>query len=115
MSAEDQIRGVIASNPVVLFMKGTPDEPKCGFSARAVGALRSVQQNFAYVDVLSAPRIREGLPRVSQFPTFPQLFIRGELVGGSDIIAEMVQDGSLARLLAVDSTASGELPTGEGT
>lgn len=96
----------IADNSVILYMKGTPEAPECGFSRNAVAALGSLGANFAYVNVLQQPFIRERLPSVSQWPTFPQLFINGELVGGSDIICQMADDGSLKDLLAtVEQTA----------
>ena len=97
MSTEDKIRKQIAENPVILYMKGVPDAPECGFSKAAVGALKEVGIEFAYVNVLQAPFIREKLPKVSNWPTYPQLFIKGELVGGSDVICEMVADGSLTK------------------
>ena len=95
MTTEDTIKQMINDNPIILFMKGTPEEPRCGFSAKAVAALRGIEANFAYVDVLTAPRVREGLPKVSEFPTFPQLFISGELVGGSDIVSTLAASGEL--------------------
>lgn len=95
MSTEEKIRNQIASNPVILYMKGIPEAPECGFSKAAVGALKEAGIEFAYVNVLQAPFIRERLPKVSNWPTFPQLFVHGELVGGSDVICEMVADGSL--------------------
>lgn len=99
-TTEERIREYIKSTPVLLFMKGTPDEPKCGFSGRAVAALNAAGINFSAIDVLAAPRIREALPRVTQFPTFPQLFVSGELIGGSDIVHEMTKTGELQRLVA---------------
>ena len=98
MSTEDKIRQQIANNPVIIYMKGTGDNPQCGFSQAAVEALKSASIDFAYVNVLEAPFIREKLPKVSNWPTYPQLFIAGELVGGSDVICEMVKDGSLQSL-----------------
>ena len=95
MTTEQTIRKFIAENSIILFMKGTPEAPQCGFSARAVAALRGIDLDFAYVDVLNSPRIREMLPRISQFPTFPQLYVRGELIGGSDIVEEMAKSGEL--------------------
>lgn len=89
----------IAENPVLLYMKGTPEAPECGFSAAAVAALNSTGVEFAFVNVLKAPQIRERLPSVSKWPTFPQLFVKGELIGGSDIVVAMVKDGSLKPLL----------------
>lgn len=94
------IRQQIAGNAVLLYMKGTPDAPECGFSAAAVKALKAVNTEFAFVNVLAAPSIRERLPVVSGWPTFPQLFIQGELIGGSDIIIDMAADGSLKTALA---------------
>lgn len=89
----------IATNPVIIYMKGTPEAPECGFSVAAVAALKSTGAEFAFVNVLQAPSIRERLPSVSHWPTFPQLFVHGELVGGSDIVVAMVADGSLQALL----------------
>jgi monothiol glutaredoxin len=100
MSTEDKIRKQLADNPVLLYMKGTPDEPRCGFSRNAVEALKGLGANYAWVNVLEAPFIREKLPNVSNWPTYPQLFIQGELVGGSDVIVEMAEDGSLKPMLA---------------
>lgn len=99
MSTEDTIRGQISDNPIILYMKGTPDAPECGFSARAVAAIKSTGVAFAYVNVLTSPFIREKLPKISDWPTFPQLFVNGELVGGSDIVAAMQESGELAELL----------------
>lgn len=106
MSTEDKIRKQIADNPAILYMKGVPDAPECGFSKAAVGALKEAGIGFAYVNVLQAPFIRERLPRVSNWPTFPQLFINGELVGGSDVICEMVADGSLTAASVKDTQAA---------
>lgn len=98
----DAIQEAIAENPVILFMKGTPEQPMCGFSARTAGALQSLDAPFAAVDILPDPRIRQELSAISQWPTIPQLFVRGELVGGADIIAEMYESGELAEVLGVD-------------
>ena len=81
-------------------MKATPDAPECGFSAKAIAALKTTGADLAFVNVLQSPFIRERLPKVSGWPTFPQLFINGELIGGSDIVCDMVDDGSLQPLLA---------------
>tara|TARA_R110002167_G_scaffold2226_8_gene11440 strand:+ start:22416 stop:22754 length:339 start_codon:yes stop_codon:yes gene_type:complete len=89
----------ITSNPVLIYMKGTPEAPECGFSAAAVKSLQATGADFAYVNILQAPSIRERLPKVSNWPTFPQLFVNGELVGGSDIVCSMAADGSLKTLL----------------
>ncbi|MGB1090878.1 MAG: Grx4 family monothiol glutaredoxin [Oceanobacter sp.] len=97
----------IASHPILIYMKGTPEAPECGFSAAAVSALNGTGIEFAYVNVLQAPLIRERLPTVSNWPTFPQLFVKGELIGGSDIVVQMSQDGSLQPLLE-DATATAE-------
>ena len=96
---EETIRQQLRDHAVLLYMKGTPDAPKCGFSGRAVAALQQIGVSFAHVDVLENPFIREGLPKVSKFPTFPQLFVAGELVGGSDIVAELAKSGELARMV----------------
>lgn len=99
MKTSDKIRRQIQENPVILYMKGSPAEPKCGFSAKAVAAMSTTGFDFAYVDVLAFPRIREALPEVSDFPTFPQLFINGEIIGGSDIIEAMLASGELLSML----------------
>ena len=98
----DQIENAIAQNPVILFMKGTPDQPMCGFSARTVAILQSLGRPFAAVDVLPDPRIRQELSAVSNWPTIPQLFVDGELVGGCDIVTEMYQSGELQQTLGVE-------------
>lgn len=98
-TTEETIKQQLSDNPIILYMKGTPDAPQCGFSARAVSVLKNTQLKFATVDILSNPWIREKLPQVSGWPTFPQLFVAGELVGGSDIVAEMAQKGELLPLL----------------
>jgi monothiol glutaredoxin len=101
----EAIQGAIAGNEVILFMKGTPEAPACGFSARTVGALQSLDVPFAAVDILPDPRIRQELSAVSQWPTIPQLFVGGELVGGCDIVLEMLESGELAELLGVAETS----------
>lgn len=105
MSTEDKIRQQLAENPIILYMKGTPDNPQCGFSAKASGLLKSSTENFAYVNVLASPFIMEKLPNVSNFPTFPQLFINGEIIGGSDIIEEMLARGELQPMLSEAAAA----------
>jgi monothiol glutaredoxin len=97
----EAISGAIAANDVILFMKGTPEAPACGFSARTVGALQSLGVPFAAVDILPDPRIRQELSQLSQWPTIPQLFVGGELVGGCDIVLEMLDSGELGELLGV--------------
>jgi monothiol glutaredoxin len=98
----DFITNAIDENRVMLFMKGTPDQPSCGFSARAAGALNALGVQYAALDILPDPRIREELSGVSGWPTIPQLFVNKELVGGSDIIMEMFESGELAQLLGVE-------------
>jgi monothiol glutaredoxin len=93
-----RIETLLAANPVVLFMKGTPDAPRCGFSAKAVGALSGLVEDYAHVDVLADPEIREGIKAYGSWPTIPQLYVRGELVGGSDIIESMLNSGELHTL-----------------
>ncbi len=90
------IRGQIAEYPAILYMKGTPQFPQCGFSSRVVAILKGLNQPFAYINVLQEPEIRANLPKVSDWPTFPQLFISGELIGGCDIIEELHADNELA-------------------
>jgi monothiol glutaredoxin len=98
----EAIADAIGSNRVILFMKGTPDQPACGFSARTSAALKALDAPFAAVDVLPDPRIRQELSAISNWPTIPQLFVDGELVGGADIIAEMYENGELAEVLDVE-------------
>jgi monothiol glutaredoxin len=104
----DAIAQAIGENPVILFMKGTPDAPACGFSARTVAALQAVGAPFAAVDILPDPRIRQELSALSQWPTIPQLFVNGELVGGCDIVTEMYESGELAETLGVEQPAATE-------
>ena len=96
---ESVIRDQISSNPILLYMKGSPQAPQCGFSSRTVQCLMECGQRFAYVDVLSNPAIRQTLPVVANWPTFPQLFVNGELVGGCDIVTEMHENGELEPLV----------------
>lgn len=103
MSTIDLIKEQISTNNIILYMKGTPQFPQCGFSARAVDALKAVGEPFAYVNILENPEIRAELPKYAQWPTFPQLWVKGELVGGSDIILELFQKGELAPMLKVDA------------
>jgi monothiol glutaredoxin len=104
----DAIAQAIGENPVILFMKGSPDAPACGFSARTVAALQAVGAPFAAVDILPDPRIRQELSALSQWPTIPQLFVNGELVGGCDIVTEMYESGELAETLGVEQPATAE-------
>jgi monothiol glutaredoxin len=98
MDIEDQIKQTIADNRVLIFMKGTPQSPQCGFSMRASQALAACGVDFAHVDVLANPEVRQNLPRISNWPTFPQVFINGELIGGCDIALELYQSGELQKL-----------------
>lgn len=95
----EKIKQQLAENRILLYMKGTPKIPQCGFSARAVQCIESCGVNFAHVDVLANPDIRQTLPEYADWPTFPQLYIKGDLVGGSDIIADLYQQGELESLL----------------
>jgi monothiol glutaredoxin len=109
----DEIQKAISENPVLLFMKGTPAQPACGFSARTVAILQSVGQPFAAVDVLPDPRIRQELSALSNWPTIPQLFIEGELVGGCDIVTEMYQSGELQTALGLEQSGATDQPVPE--
>lgn len=99
MDIETVIKKQIADNSIILYMKGTPQFPQCGFSARTVEALTQVGEPFAYVNILENPEIRSTLPRIANWPTFPQLWVKGELIGGCDIVMDMVQKGELAPLI----------------
>jgi monothiol glutaredoxin len=99
MSAQEKIKQQVTGNPVVLYMKGTPQAPQCGFSARAVQILKACGvADFATVDVLASPEIRQGIKEYANWPTVPQLYVKGEFVGGSDIMTEMYQNGELQKL-----------------
>ncbi|HEX3616332.1 MAG TPA: Grx4 family monothiol glutaredoxin [Solirubrobacteraceae bacterium] len=102
----DAIESAISENPVILFMKGVPEAPMCGFSARTVAILESLDQPFAAVNILPDPAIRQELSAVSGWPTIPQLFVEGELVGGCDIVSEMYESGELQKLLGVEAAAA---------
>lgn len=99
-----RIEQQIAENPIILYMKGTPQLPMCGFSMRTVEALKQCNQEFAFVNIIADPAIRETLPQVSDWPTFPQLYIEGELVGGCDITIELAESGELKKM--VENAAS---------
>ena len=99
MDIMQTIKEQLEGNSILIYMKGSPDQPQCGFSAQASQALMACGEKFAYIDILTNPEIRANLPQYSDWPTFPQLFVDGELVGGSDIIVEMYQSGELAPLL----------------
>ncbi|HWO99361.1 MAG TPA: Grx4 family monothiol glutaredoxin [Methylococcus sp.] len=100
MDIMERIKRQVGENPIILYMKGTPDFPQCGFSGRAVQILERCGVEYAYVNVFEEPEIREQLKVFSQWPTFPQLFVRGELIGGSDIMMELFESGELQKLLA---------------
>jgi monothiol glutaredoxin len=99
MSTKDIILKQLADNPIIIYIKGVPSAPECGFSAKAIAILEETKMPYAYVDVMKAPFIRDRLPSVSKWPTFPQLFVKGELIGGADIVESMHNDGSLLPIL----------------
>ena len=99
MSIEEKIKEQIKNNNILLYMKGSPYEPKCGFSAKTVQALIDCGAEFSYVDILDNQEIRQTLPNISDWPTFPQLFVSGELIGGCDIITEMHEAGELQAVI----------------
>lgn len=99
MDTIEKIKQQIAENAILLYMKGNPQMPQCGFSARAVQCINACGVDFAYIDVLANPDIRQSLPQYADWPTFPQLYVKGELIGGSDIILEMYQQGELEPML----------------
>ena len=108
MDIMETIREQVEGNPIILYMKGSPNQPQCGFSARTIEALTSCGERFAYVDVLSNPEIRANLPVCANWPTFPQLRVNGELIGGCDIIVEMHEKGELQPLIKEAAQASSE-------
>jgi monothiol glutaredoxin len=114
------IQEAIGEHPTILFMKGSPEQPACGFSARTVAALQALDAPFAAVDVLPDPRIRQELSAISSWPTIPQLFVGGELVGGCDIVMEMYESGELAQTLGMEGdqapaqAPAGTAPAGAG-
>jgi monothiol glutaredoxin len=110
MKTEDTIRKQLAENPIILYMKGVPTNPQCGFSGKATSILNATNISYTYVNVLAAPFIREKLPSISHWPTYPQLFVNGELVGGCDIIEEMSKNGSLLPLLKTATATKSEAP-----
>ncbi|MDR9754540.1 Grx4 family monothiol glutaredoxin [Pseudomonas sp. SZMC_28357] len=108
MDIIETIKEQIANNTILLYMKGSPNAPQCGFSSKAAQAVMACGEKFAYVDILQNPEIRANLPKYANWPTFPQLWVGGELVGGSDIITEMHADGSLQSTIksAVEAAAA---------
>lgn len=105
----DTIKQQISENPIILYMKGSPQAPQCGFSAQTVQCMVACGQRFAYVDILSNPEIRAAMPGYAEWPTFPQLWVEGELVGGCDIVTEMFESGELETLLS-DTAGKHESP-----
>ena len=99
MEILEEIKSQVEANPILLYMKGSPDAPQCGFSAQASQVLMACGERFAYIDILANPEIRANLPQFSEWPTFPQLFVKGELVGGCDIITELYQSGELEPMI----------------
>jgi len=95
MDVKERIQTVLDENPVMIFMKGSPDFPQCGFSMQTVQTLKQCDAEFGYVDVLAEPEVRSTLPQISNWPTFPQVFINGELIGGCDITLELFNNGEL--------------------
>ena len=110
MSVMENIAEQVTNNPVIIYMKGSPSQPQCGFSARTVQALMDCGHEFAYIHVLSNPEIRENLPNFGNWPTFPQLWVLGELIGGCDIVSEMHVNGELQTLIddAIEESVSGD-------
>lgn len=113
MDTINKIKQQISENPILLFMKGSPKFPSCGFSAQASQALIACGEQFAYVDILLDPEIRAELPKYANWPTFPQLWVDGELVGGCDIILEMFQRGELQPLITEAATKAGSDSTSD--
>ncbi len=99
MSGLERIKEQVESNPIIIYMKGTPQFPQCGFSSRAAEAMKAVGVEFAYVNVIADPEIFQDLPKFADWPTFPQLYINGELVGGCDITLELAESGELEKMM----------------
>ena len=99
MTIVDELDEQVKANPILLYMKGSPDAPQCGFSSKASQILIACGKPFSFVDILSNPQIRANLPEYSDWPTFPQLFVNGELVGGSDILSELHESGELQKII----------------
>ena len=108
MDVMENIAEQVKNNPVIIYMKGSPTQPQCGFSARTVQALMDCGREFAYIDVLSNPEVRANLPNFGNWPTFPQLWVLGELIGGCDIVSEMHENGELQTLIdgAINESAA---------
>jgi monothiol glutaredoxin len=105
MDVNQRIEDQLKSHDVLLYMKGTPDFPQCGFSGQTVAALKAVGKPFSYVNIFEDQEVREGLKTYSNWPTFPQLYVKGELVGGCDIVVEMYHSGELHGLLGTEAPA----------
>ena len=99
MDALERIKEQVENNPILIYMKGTPQFPQCGFSSRAAAALQQCGEKFAYVNVLADPEIFENLPKFADWPTFPQIYIDGELIGGCDITLELLENGELEKMV----------------
>lgn len=108
MDVIEVIKEQLSQNPVILYMKGSPQFPQCGFSAQAVEVMTGIGKPFAYVNILEAPEIRSALKEYANWPTYPQLWVNGELVGGSDIILQMYRDGQLAAMVEEATAESDE-------
>jgi monothiol glutaredoxin len=100
VSVLEKIKEQIAGHDILLYMKGNPEQPQCGFSAKAVQLLNAVGEAYATVDILQEPEIRQTLPQYANWPTFPQLYLKGDLVGGSDIMLELYESGELHKMVA---------------
>ena len=105
VDVNERIKKQLESYPVLLYMKGTPDFPQCGFSAKTVSVLRALDAKFAYINIFEDPEVREGLKAYSNWPTFPQLYVNGELIGGCDIAVELYQSGELKQILDAATAA----------
>ncbi|WP_022951978.1 Grx4 family monothiol glutaredoxin [Leucothrix mucor] len=112
MDVMDRIKSAVEENPVIIFMKGSPKLPQCGFSSRTAQALMACGEEFAYVDVIQDMEIFQNLPRYADWPTFPQVYVGGELIGGCDITLEMYESGDLLPAIKAARTAAG-LPTAD--
>ena len=99
MDVQERIKSAVEGNDIIIFMKGSPEAPQCGFSMRTTEALKACNAEFAYVDILAEPEVRAGLPQFSNWPTFPQVFVKGELIGGCDIVMDLFQKGELQTLI----------------
>jgi monothiol glutaredoxin len=108
MDVNERIKKQLDTYPVLLYMKGTPDFPQCGFSAKTVSVLRAAGAKFAYINIFEDPEVREGLKVYSNWPTFPQLYVGGELIGGCDIAVELYESGELQKILSDAAPASAQ-------